>query len=91
MGVISILLGIIAIIAFTGAGAALGNAYIGATSHISNSFTALEGVANVSNTTVMIAFIGVFFFIGLLIGMTLIMLGINHNKLVKIQKRVRRL
>lgn len=89
MGVISILLGIIAIIAFTGAGAVLGNAYIGAAGKISSAFTALE--SSLSNTTVMAIFIAVFFFIGLLIGMTLIMLGLNYNKLCKIQKRVRRL
>ena len=89
MGVISILLGIIAIIAFTGAGAVLGNFYIGATDKISSHFTAMQ--TSISNTTIMAIFIGVFFFIGLLIGITLIMLGLNYNKLCKIQKRVRRL
>ena len=89
MGVISILLGIISIIAFTGAGSVLGNAYIGATDKISSAFTAMQ--TSLSNTTVMAIFIGVFFFFGLLIGMTLIMLGVNYNKLCKIQKRMRRL
>lgn len=89
MGVISILLGIIAMIAFTGAGAFLGNEYISFSAKMSATMTAMQ--TNLSDTTVMALFIGVFGFIGLLSGMTLIMLGINHNKLSKIQKRVHRL
>ena len=89
MGVISILLGIIAIIVFTGAGAVLGNMYLGFAAKMSTSFTALQ--TNLSDTTIMIGFIGVFAFFGLLIGITLIMLGLNYNKLNKIQKRIRKL
>lgn len=89
MGVISILLGIIAIIVFAGAGAVAGNAYIGFAVKMGNSFKTLQ--TNLSDTTMMIIFIAAFGFIGLLIGMNLIMQGINYNKLVKIQKRVHRL
>jgi hypothetical protein len=54
-----------------------------------NSFTTLQ--TNLSDTTLMILFISVFGFIGLLLGMCLIMQGLNYNKLVRIQKRVHRL
>ena len=89
MGVISILLGIIAIIGFAGAGAVLGNAYIGYMAKMASAFTTLQ--TGLSDTQVMIIFIGVCGFIGILVGMTLIMLGLNYNKLKKIQKRVHRL
>ena len=89
MGVISILLGIIAFIAFTGAGAILGNEFVNWSTKIGESFTTMK--VDLSNNTIMILFIGIFGFIGLLIGMSLIMHGINYNKLVKIQKRIRRL
>ena len=89
MGVISILLGIIAIIGFAGTGAVVGNAYIGFAAKMGNSFTTLQ--TNLSDTTLMILFISVFGFIGVLLGMCLIMQGLNYNKLVRIQKRVHRL
>ena len=89
MGIISILLGIIAFIAFTGVGAFLGNEYVAFISKMGSSFTTLQ--TGLSNTQLMIIFIGVFGFIGLLVGVTLIMLGLNYNKLCKIQKRVHRL
>ena len=89
MGIISILLGIITIIAFVGAGAVVGNAYLGFMAKMGTSFIAMQ--SGMSNTQVMAAFIGGFGFFGLIIGMNLIMLGLNYNKLDKIQKRVRRL
>lgn len=91
MGVISILLGIIAMIVFVGAGAFVGNVYIDKTASLSKAFVALQSNSGLSDTTVMIIFIGVFGFIGLLIGYSLIMHGVNYNKLCKIQKRIRRL
>ena len=45
--------------------------------------------STVSDTTVMIAFIGVFGFIGLLICITMVMQGLTYNKVCKIQKRVK--
>ena len=89
MGVISILLGIIAIIGFVGAGAMLGNAYIGFMAKMGSAFTTLQ--TGLSDTQLMILFISVCGFIGILVGVTLIMLGLNYNRLRKIQKRVHRL
>lgn len=84
MGVISILLGIIAFIAFTGAGAILGNSFVESYAGLAKSFTSM---GNISNTGIMIAFIAVFGFIGLLVGMNLIMHGLTYRKVCKIAKR----
>lgn len=89
MGIISILLGVIAIIAFVGVGAFLGNSFVDFMAKMGSSFVAMQ--VSLSDTAIMAIFIGVFGFIGLLAGMNLIMLGLNYNKLDKIQKRVRRL
>ena len=89
MGVISILLGIIAFIGFTGAGAVLGNVYIQSFKTLGQAFVSMQ--SSVSDTTIMIAFIGVFGFIGLLICITMVMQGLTYNKVCKIQKRIRRL
>lgn len=87
MGVISILLGIIAFIAFTGAGAILGNELVSLKETFSVSLTTL---ASISNTSIMIGIVGLFGFIGLLIGVNLIMNGLTYNKVAKIQRRLRR-
>ena len=87
MGVISILLGIIAFIGFTGAGAVLGNVYIQSFKALGQTFVSMQ--SSVSDTTIMIAFIGVFGFIGLLICITMVMQGLTYNKVCKIQKRVK--
>ena len=89
MGVISILLGIIAFIGFTGAGAVLGNVYIQSFKTLVNTFVAMQ--SSLSDTTIMIAFTGVFGFIGLLICISLVMQGLTYNKICKIQKRIRKL
>ena len=89
MGVISILLGIIAFICFTGAGAVRGNVYINSFKTLARTFVSMQ--STVSDTTVMIAFIGVFGFIGLLFCITLVMQGLTYNKVVKMQKRIKRL
>lgn len=89
MGIISILLGIITIIAFVGAGAVVGNAYLNFVAKMGASFVAMQ--SSMPSGNVMAAFIGGFGFFGLIIGMNLIMLGLNYNKLDKIQKRVRKL
>ncbi|MBR1559313.1 MAG: hypothetical protein IJ646_03630 [Clostridia bacterium] len=88
MGVISILLGIIALIGFAGGGAVLGNAVIGLKTEWGSHLTALN---NISNTGLMIGIIGLFAFIGLLICVSLVMQGITYNKVVKIQRRVKHL
>jgi len=88
MGVISILLGIIALIAFTGAGAILGNQFVSLKATLSMSLTTL---ANISETSIMIGFIGLFGFIGLQVGVNLIMNGLTYNEVCKHQKKLRRL
>lgn len=89
MGVISILLGVIALIGFLGAGAVMGNVYIRSFKTLAQTFVSMK--APMSDTTVMIAFIGVFGFIGLLICINMVMQGLTYNKLIKIQKRIRKL
>ena len=87
MGVISILLGFIAFFVFTGAGAVLANAAVEAKAVLALSLSSLE---NVSNTSLMVGIVGVFTFIGLLIGVNLIMQGLTYNKVSKIQTQLRR-
>lgn len=88
MGTISILLGIITFIGFTGGGAVLGNLVVNLKTDWG---THLKALNNISNTGLMVGFIGVFGFIGLLICISLIMQGITYNKVVKIQRRVKHL
>ena len=88
MGVVSILLGIIAFIGFTGAGAVAGNAVINFKNSMGVHLLSLNGI---SNGGIMAAFIGIFSFIGLLICVSMVMQGLTYNKIVKIQKRVNRL
>ncbi len=88
MGVISILLGIITFIGMTGGGAVLGNMVV---NWKNNAGEHLLFLNNFSNNNIMIGFIAVFGVIGLLIMVSLVMQGITYNKVVKIQKRVRRL
>ena len=84
MGVIAILLGIIAFVLFTGAGAILGNVIVEYKTLLATSLTTLN---NVSNTSVMIGVIGVFGFIGLLIGVSMVVNGLTYNKVRKIARR----
>ena len=88
MGIVSILLGVITFIAFTGAGAILGNELVNLKTTFSASLTTL---ANISNASVMVGVIGLFAFIGLLICISLVMQGLTYNKLLKLQKKLRRL
>ena len=87
MGVISILLGFIAFFGFTGAGAILANRALEWKAILSLQFTSLN---NTSNTTIVAVIVGVFAFIGLLIGMNLIMQGLTYLKVSKIQTHLRR-
>ena len=86
MGTISILLGIIAFIVFTGAGAIIANVVIEFKTMLAGMMTT---IANVSNTTIMIGVISVFAFIGLLICVSMVVQGLTYNRLGKVQKRVR--
>ncbi len=87
MGVISILLGAIAFFVFTGAGAILANSAVEAKAVLALSLSSLE---NISNTSLMVGIVGVFTFIGLLIGVNLIMHGLTYIKVSKIQTQMRR-
>ena len=87
MGVICILLGIIAFICFAGAGAVLGNVFLKTFQTLAQTFVKMSTPP--SDTTVMIGFIAVFGFIGLLICISMVMQGITYNKVCKIQKRIR--
>ena len=87
MGVISILLGFIAFFLFTGVGAILANKAVEAKALLSLS---LSSLASVSNTSLMVGIVAIFTFIGLLIGMNLIMQGLTYNKVSKIQTHLRR-
>ena len=87
MGVISILLGIITFFCFTGVGAILANALVEYKTTLSMAVTSLE---TVPNSTLLICVVGFFAFIGLLIGLNLIMHGLTYNKLVKVQSLMKR-
>ena len=65
-----------------------GNAYIGFAVKMVNSFKTLQ--TNLSDTTMMIIFIAAFGFIGLLIGINLIVTGLNYSKVSKLYRRLRR-
>ena len=80
MGVISILLGIIAFLGFTGAGAFMSN-------KLMNNYT-FFGFS--SSTQFIIVMVSIFAFIGLLICMNLVMSGLTYNKLSKMRKQMKR-
>ena len=87
MGVISILLGIIEFLVFTGAGIFLAKTLLDYKTLLSASIIVLRDISNVAFVAIII---GVFVFMGLMISMKLIMLGVNHNKLSKILRRMKR-
>lgn len=87
MGVISILLGFIAFFLFTGAGAILANAIVEAKAVLALSLSSLE---NIPNASLIAGVVGFFAFVGLLVGMNLIMHGLTYNKVAKMQSHLRR-
>lgn len=87
MGVISILLGIITFFCFTGIGAILGNALVKYKNTLAMAVTSLE---TISNTTLLVCVTGIFAFIGLLIGVNLIMHGLTYNKVSKVYNLLKR-
>lgn len=87
MGVISILLGFIAFFLFTGAGAILANAIVEAKAVLALSLSSLE---NIPNASLIVGVVGFFAFVGLLVGMNLIMHGLTYNKVAKMQSHLRR-
>ena len=87
MGVISILLGFIAFFCFTGVGAILADRALEWKAVLALQFTSLN---NTSNATLVAIIVGAFAFIGLMIGMNLIMHGLTYNKVAKMQTQLRR-
>ena len=87
MGVISILLGIIAFFCFTGAGAIVAVKLVDYKALLSLMLTDL---ANIPNSSLIALVVGIFTFIGLLIGVSLIMQGLTYNKVCKMQTQLRR-
>ena len=88
MGVISILLGFIAFFLFTGAGAILANVIVEAKSVLALSLSSLE---NIPNASLIAGVVGIFTFIGLLVGMNLIMHGLTYNKVTKALGQLKRM
>lgn len=86
MGVISILLGIITFFCFTGIGAILANTLVEYKNTLSMAILSLK---TVSDSTLMIGVVGFFAFIGLLIGMNLIMHGLTYNRIAKLQSQIK--
>lgn len=87
MGVISILLGIISFFCFTGVGAILANLVVDYKTTLSMAVKSLE---TVSNTSLLVGVVGIFAFIGLLIGMNLVMHGLTYMKLNKLYGMMKR-
>ena len=86
MGIISILLGIIAFICSLGTGAAVASICVKLTTAYANAF---RGTPIPSAPTVVVGIVGIFGFIGLLIGMGLVMLGMTYNKVSNLERHHR--
>ena len=87
MGIICILLGIISFIGFILAGSIVANALLEYKATLAMAVTSLS---TVKDTPLMIGVICFFAFIGLLIGLNLVMHGLTYNKLNKIQGLMKR-
>ena len=87
MGIVSILLGIITFFLFTGVGAILANALVEYKNTLAMAVTSL---ATVSNASLMAGVVGFFAFIGLLIGVGLIMHGLTYNRIAKLHNQLKR-
>ena len=87
MGIVSILLGVITFFCFTGAGAILANTIVEQKQTLSMAITSLR---TVSDTSLMVGVVGLFAFIGLLIGLSLIMHGLTYNRIAKLSNQLKR-
>ena len=87
MGIVSILLGAISFFCFTGVGAILANTLVEQKQTLSLAITSLK---TVSDTALMAGVVGTFAFIGLLIGVSLIMHGLTYNRIAKLQNQIKR-
>lgn len=87
MGIVSILLGVITFFCFTGAGAILANMLVEQKQTLSMAITSLQ---TVSDTSLLAGVVGLFAFIGLLIGLSLIMHGLTYNRIAKLHNQIKR-
>ena len=87
MGIFSILLGIVSFVAFIFGGIRLGSILRIVKDNLAQNIVSL---ATVSSTAVEIIVIVFFAFIGLLIGMNLIMHGLTYNKICKMNGIMKR-
>ena len=87
MGIVSILVGAITFFCFTGAGAILANTLVEQKQTLSVAITSLN---TVSDTSLMVGVVGLFAFIGLLIGLSLIMHGLTYNRIAKLHNQIKR-
>ena len=87
MGIVSILLGAITFFVFTVAGAIIANNLVEQKQVLSMAITSLK---TVSDTSLMVYVVGLFAFIGLLIGVSLVMHGLTYNRIVKLQGQIKR-
>lgn len=86
MGIVSILLGAITFFVFTGAGAILANNIVEQKQVLSMAITSLK---TISDTSLMVGVVGLFAFIGLLIGVSLIMHGLTYNRIAKLHSQLK--
>ena len=87
MGIVSILLGAITFFLFTGAGSILANTLVEQKQTLSIAITSLK---TISDTSLMVGVVGLFAFIGLLIGVSLIMHGLTYNRIAKLHNQIKR-
>ena len=87
MGIVSILLGAITFFLFTGAGAIFANTLVEQKQTLSIAITSLK---TISDTSLMVGVVGLFAFIGLLIGVSLIMHGLTYNRIAKLHNQIKR-
>lgn len=87
MGIVSILLGAITFFLFTGAGAIFANTLVEQKQTLSIAITSLK---TISDTSLMVGVVGLFAFIGLLIGVSLIMHGLTYNRIAKLHSQIKR-
>ncbi len=87
MGVVCILLGIIAFLTFTTAGAVIAVQLVNYKASMSLMLTSLSSI---SDANLYIIIIGLFTFIGLLICVSMVVQGLTYNKIAKMQTMLRR-
>ena len=87
MGVVCILLGIIAFLTFTTAGAVIAVQLVNYKASMSLMLTSLSSISDASLYAIII---GLFTFIGLLVCVSMVVQGLTYNKIAKMQTMLRR-